>query len=301
MQNLSLILHNHSGHIFKAKKPSPFAAEHMKPIVDCAIAEGKTVHVVHDRILVFEPLEKNPRLLEEILGGTKTRREFKAMVGAWTRHMKSQFSALDNGTESQRLNRETSPEVALIIETNRKHPGTIRNHFNYTPFEAVVEFNHAVGYEFRVYYSILRGEMEKAVEHMTDFHDHFTDAMLIRDGELVKQVLGLVKRFSQDPLVVLRGTNHVHFEALLRQAGLDPAVATEDVERTFRDEAIEGLASGGLSEEERRRLAILHIIYIASMNISENKHSSETKARCRQVALEGYDELYSEIYGDAKL
>lgn len=293
---VTVILHKHSGFLFN-RKPSNFVVRHMEPMLELARQGTSSLRVIHDRTEVFSGIEVIEPEFEKFLQVAKERRKLHKIASRWCIEMKAHFAAADIGEKSRTLYPELAPEAALILETNSKEPRTIVNHFNYSPLEAAIEINFAIVSEIRTMKAIGRGDMKDAVEHAIRYHDHFASSMLIRDEELAVQIHSIRAQYPKDPLVVLRSCNHAHIGELFEDRGIDAVVEVEERERTFRDEAVEELAVRGLSMEERRRLAIMHIAFTALVNKHQAQERPGLRNFCRQQVLNQYDNLFKEIYG----
>ena len=136
---VSLVFHPHFSRGEIIIRPTDFAAQKLKLLVEGTLGTNKKIYFVHERIGTF-PIDHNTvELFERYL---KNRKFMKLLTGIYEKERKqtiADFSKADFGETSNELNPTLSPEYEVVLSTNRLNPGTIVNLLNEFPYEAVIK------------------------------------------------------------------------------------------------------------------------------------------------------------------
>jgi len=308
MTKCTVIIHRHSGVQGLKFKPSHFAANRLKPLIEKKMAVDGRLHVIHDRIHSIK-VDGLTSKFEEALGKAKNMREWKKIEKAWMREAKQMISSADRGEESVHLNCGLYPEAALIIGANRQRARTVVNHLNFYPFDSVVEYTRHKIHLSKAQKNLNAEELTGALDHTIQSNNALASSNLLKDVELLKQI-----EFLGEDVVVLRGLGHVYlaeleqcdtpivttgatldFHELLRRKGIELEVIVEPVQATFTEEIISLLCGGGVDAETHRRFAILQVMFDEKMSSGELPEEQEDRiATAHAITLRKFNEMYAE-------
>lgn len=311
MPDCTIILHRHSG-LSRLCRPTSFAADQIKPMLEGRMTNGNALHILHDRI-PSHPM--NAELKDNFEENIKTKRViriWKELDRRWKEGAKKAISKADKGEDNILLTRDFCPDAELILETNRERPGTIRNHLSFYPFEAAVEFTR---YKIQLELSKERARMQDlrgSVEHLMEAHNAMASCNVLRDAELPNQI----KRLGVD-VVVLRPLTHSYLAGieefdlpiavdrftvkglaeLFSDAGIELSFMEEEVPPTYGETAIKAICSGGIDRELHKELTLKDIAFHTVMGKLDGWDDLGMWAAGYAIVEKDYESIRQHVFG----
>jgi hypothetical protein len=254
-----------------AVKRTAFAAKMLAPMVEASLASGKPLHVIHDKVPTL-PLEDGIlENFEAIVASRRFMMDLNQQDRGWRFGMKGRLASVQE--------EDDAPEMALIREANRNHPGAIISHLGFYPMEAAIELSRARVNNIAAIKLACRNDYKGAIRHIMLANDAFANAVLLRDMELPRQV----SKIGSDA-VVFRSMAHVYLAQLDKSdipICVDGRAITlaqlyerhsislegeiEDTELIFDEIAINKLCLGHTDAEEHKALAFMQTLFLGYM------------------------------------
>jgi hypothetical protein len=255
-------------------KPTSFAADTLRPLVESSLSSGKPLHIIHDVMSVIQPRNGDPTDFEASVSDKGYMRDVARHDRHWQVDMKTKLTSPDL------CNRYLdSPDIRFIEETNSRHPGTIINHLGSYPIEASIEISRAF---MCVIYAMERGskkDHKMAIELLMHANDAVACSALLRDVELVRQVSrigtdvvvlrnvlhGYLTEVDNYEIPVVDGEKTINLAQLYEKHSLTIDGDVEPGELTFGEVAANKLCLGMTDKSEHEWLAVKQLLFLGYM------------------------------------
>ncbi len=311
MPTCTVILHRHSG-LSRVCRPSEFAAQALKPMLEGKMTNGNALHILHDRIPCHPMNDEIKKDFEAMLKNRKLIRVWKKFDREWKEDAKRALKKADQGEDSAMLTRDFCPDAKLILETNKQRPGTIINHVGFYPFEAAIEYTRCSIHTKLSRERASLGDLKGSTEHLMEAHNALASCNLLRDIDLIRQIklLGL-------NVVVFRDMHHTYladlerfdipivegrfsiknFHEIVAESGITIKIIHEEVPPTYGETAVNVLCSGGIDNEMHRELALKEMIFVSFMQKYGGWNDIDQWAAAYSVTERDYEQLRQEVFG----
>lgn len=292
-----LVFARHGGWKPTDPKPTAFTADRLRPLVEETLRSNSRMHVIHERMATFPMSDMMVENFETVLETSRIVSVLKAEFREQRIAATAQFRSADLGVESDEVNEAHNPVDSVILKINYMRHGTIVNHLNFYTFEAIIENTRTLVHGARAKAAIKRGEHRCSVEQLMKSDRAAATALVIRDTELARQALKLIRSNPGETILIPRGSNHAYMTRLFEELGIAVEVEFERRVPNFSEEALVMLLGQGLPEEEHRRLALLQVLFTSHLAKMGDAGDWNNRAEARRLAFENYEAFREQVFG----